>query len=102
MTLNPFAEARKGRKYELIAYIANPNPQTNKNGWIEARRLVGSFSINWGISERVIYQYLSELQDAGIIHYNQKTVKIAVDEEYLDEIFGSREAWKATKEVTKK
>ena len=91
--LNPFAEARRQRKYELIVYIANPNLIVQKDSMIEARRLVGSFSIQWGISERVIYQYLNELQDAGLIQYNGVRVKIAVTPETLDEMFGSREAW---------
>jgi hypothetical protein len=102
MTLNPFAEARRQRKYDLVAYIANPNPQVNKNGWIEVRRLVGSFSITWGLSERVIYQYVGELVDAGLIKFNQKAVKIAVNDDVLDEMFGSRETWKTTKETHQK
>ena len=93
---NPFTEARRERKLELLKYIANPNPLVVKNKGIPLRRLVGAFSTRWGISAKIIYDYIDELRDAGLIRVTAGFVTLAVPEEVLDELFGSRKEWKTT------
>jgi hypothetical protein len=101
---NPFSEDRKTRKLDIIKFLANSNNLIAKGGWVSTRRLTGSFSIKWGISVKVLNVYLNEMADAGILLFNEESTKLSVDDNYLDELFGSREQWqeKTTKETQKK
>jgi len=95
---NPFMDARKDRKLEIVKYLANPNPLAVKNKGVLIRRLVGAFTTVWGLNGRVVYTYLDELQDAGLIQMDTLYVKLAMTTATLNELFGGEEAWKAEKE----
>lgn len=92
-------DARKDRKLQILKYLANPNPLVVKNKGVPTRRLVGAFSTMWGLNARIIYQYLDEMQDAGLIKMDGDYVKLTMTTANLNELFGGEDAWKAGKET---
>ena len=96
---NPFLEARKDRKLEIVKYLANPNPLATKNKGVLLRRLMGAYTTKWGVTARVFYDYIDELQDAQLIQVDGEYVKLVMTTAALNELFGREEAWKVAKET---
>jgi hypothetical protein len=92
-------DARRDRKLEIIKYLANPNPLVVRNKGVPIRRLVGAFTTMWGVSARVIYQYLDEHRDAGLIQMDTQYIRLTMSTAALNELFGGVDAWKAEKET---
>jgi len=92
-------DARRERKLEIIRYLANPNPLAVKKKGVPIRRLVGAFTTVWGLSARIVYDYLDELQDAALIEMDTQFVRLIMTTAALNELFGREEAWKAEKET---
>jgi hypothetical protein len=62
-------------------------------GTFPLNRVVGYFSVKTGIGHKVIYSYIAELNDFGMISLIGDKVKLIYDEQALDDFFGTREAW---------
>jgi hypothetical protein len=90
---NPFAEDRRQRKNEILKYLANANPYKRPDGLMDSRKITGFFSAKWGYKTSKIYEYIEELGEAEIIKFIGSYIALDVDDEYLDEYFGSRLEW---------
>ena len=86
---NPIYRAQ--RKRDLLAYIHRHGKEKEKiegnDGSLKKEMLIGWFSFKWGISSRVVRNYIDELQSIGAIVQRGDRIKAAkIAETLLTEI----------------
>lgn len=72
---NYFISERRERKLRLLNFIADITSQKGGDG-VSLSRLLGYFSMLWGLRTSKILEYIDELKLAGLITINSDRVRI--------------------------